>query len=147
MPEKFSPSVPFADLFFFALDHGIRSIEDGGGPLISFAVVVDTKGHRNLHRFVTEQLEDGVKSARKYVADHEDELQMYAIAWDGFVTVEGKRTDAILVEAGDRGETKGVLFCQRYVPGNGSTKLERIGNPGLIGRPENLLPSKPSSNP
>ena len=143
MSDTFNPSAAFTDFFFLAIDHGFNSIEDGDGPLIAFAMLLGTDGKRSLQRFVTEKLEDGAVKAREFVAANQHEFQMYAIAWDGFVTLEGKRSDAILVEAADRAEEIAVLFSQRYVPGKRGllkkVKAQRIGNPGVIDRPVSLF--------
>lgn len=136
MTDDFEPSEAFAEFFFLAIDHGYGSIEDGAGPLIPFVMTVDTKGEKALHRFVTDRLEDGVAQARAHVDRNIDGLLMYAIAWDGYVTLDGARTDAIFVEAGDREQPIGVLFCQRYRPPKKTlfrkAKCERLGNPALI---------------
>jgi hypothetical protein len=73
---------------------------------------------------------------------------MYAIAWDGYITLEGRKWDAILVEAGEAQEPRGVLFAQRYQAGAKKlfrrSKNERVGNAALI----DYLPlaSPPPSN-
>lgn len=66
-------------------------------------------------------------------------LEMYAIAWDGYITSEDIRNDAVFVEAGDHNDSLGVTFCQRYREVKKGLfkgkKCERIGNPALIDRP------------
>ncbi|MFN7943383.1 MAG: hypothetical protein U0X73_17455 [Thermoanaerobaculia bacterium] len=142
MTDDFTASSEFADFFFLAIDHGFASVEDGGGPLIPFAMTVGRNGERVLTRFAMERLELGVARAREFVAEHLETTAMYALAWDGFVTLHGERTDAVLVEAADRSEANAVLFCQRYAKTKSAilrrTKCHRIGNPALIGRPPSL---------
>ena len=60
MPESndIQMSEEFADLVFFALDHGVDSVRASSGPLIPF-VVVEQDGKRELHRFATQRLEEG----------------------------------------------------------------------------------------
>lgn len=140
--SAFSPSNAFSDFFFLAIDHGFGSIEKGGGPLVPFTIVVETSGKKQLNRFVTERLEDGVKKAKASITASQS-LSMYAIAWDGLVTLERREWDAVLVEAGDAAEDLGVLFSQRYVSGKRrffrQGHCERVGNPALIGRPPSRL--------
>jgi hypothetical protein len=140
MVNEFQPSVEYADFFFLAIDHACGSIEDGGGPLIPFVMTVNSDGEKQLQRFVTERLEDGLKHAREYVDVNQDKLDMYAIAWDGYVTIDDERTDAVFVEAGERNDSLGVIFCQRYREVKRGLlqrkKFESIGNPVLIERPE-----------
>ncbi|MBB3657034.1 hypothetical protein FHX15_002262 [Rhizobium sp. BK650] len=140
--SNFSPSQAFADFFFFAIDHGFASVEDGGGPLIPFTVLVDTAGQRKLTRFAMGKLEDGVQAAKNSVAST-GAVAMYAIAWDGFITLEGRKWDAICVEAGEAQAELGVLFCQRYTTAKKGllrrTRSVRVGNPALIERPPSRL--------
>ena len=58
-------------------------------------------------------LEDSLQAARNSIFPSK-EKSMYAIAFDGFVTREGRKSDAILVEAGSADEPEGVLMAQQY---------------------------------
>ena len=140
--SDFSPSKEFSDFFFLAIDHGFDSIEGGGGPLVPFTMVVEPSGKKQLTRFVTNRLEDGVEKAKSSITPSQG-LSMYAIAWDGFVTLEGRKWDAILVEAGESSDEFGVLFSQRYVRRRKrflqKPRCERVGNLALIGRPHSRL--------
>ena len=140
--DEFAPSEEFTDFFYQALDHGFGSIEGGGGPLVPFTMVVESSGQRQLTRFALERLEDGFEQAKASVTPSSP-LSMYAIVWDGFITLEGQKWDAILVEAGERRIQYGVLLCQRYVHVEKSPSLdgpcERIGNPALVGKPQSRL--------
>lgn len=140
--NDFSPSQAFADFFFLAVDHGFVSVEDGGGPLVPFTMVVDAAGQKKLTRFAMDKLEDGVEAAKNSVAST-GAIAMYAIAWDGFITLEGRKWDAICVEAGEAQAEFGVLLCQRYTTAKKGllrrTRSVRVGNPALIGRPSSRL--------
>jgi hypothetical protein len=103
-----NPSEEFASFFFLAIDHGFDSIESGGGPLTPFAMTVSASGEKSLHRFAADRLEQGLEMARSHVAANRESVSKYAIAWDGYVTLRGKRTDAILVEAGERGDNRAL---------------------------------------
>ncbi|MCA9107305.1 MAG: hypothetical protein KDA83_17955 [Planctomycetales bacterium] len=149
MSEGFAPSQEFADLFFLAIDHGFESIEDGAGPLIPFVLTQSFAGERDLHRFVTEELSDGVMRAQAYVEENRTSIRMYAIASDAYITIDGKKWDAILVEAGDSSSPVGAVFAQRYQAGKKGffrkAKNERVGNPALISHPVSRL--SPSGAP
>ena len=139
MTNDFQPSTEYADFFFLAIDHAFGSIEDGGGPLIPFVMTIDKDGNKHMQRFVTKRLEEGLVHAQNYIDENQDKLEMFAIAWDGYITLDDKRTDALFVEAGDRNDSLGVTFCQRYQEVRKGflqgKKCERIGNPALIERP------------
>ncbi len=134
---KDKENVKLNSLMFLALDHGVDSVR-AGGHLIPF-VMTESKGKRSLNRFASERLEVGQEEARKFVSKSGDKTEMYALAYDGFVTIEGKKYDAIIVEAGQRGNKEATLIAQRYKPKKLLQKFEVIGNPALIGSNKNLL--------
>lgn len=124
------------DLVFAALDHGIDSVSEGG-PLIPFVLAEGAEG-RTLTRHVTELLEDGLAQAREQVRG-EPGLERVAIAYDGYLTVEGERSDAIFVEGQERGRPASVVFAQRYRPGGRFRKLATVGNPAFTGEGASLF--------
>ena len=129
------------DLMFMALDHGFDSIADGSGPLIPFAVLEDASGLRQLRRFVTDRLEDGVEAAKMAVDAATADVLRYAIAWDGYITMQDRKWDAIFVEAGDRVQSEALLLCQRYQAVEGSPSNQTFGNPALVSNPPSRLRS------
>jgi hypothetical protein len=137
-PNQIEMSEKFADLVFLALDHGVESVRDGDGPLIPF-VIVEQDGKRELHRYAAEMLEDCERQAREAVASLPPSVTAYAFAYDGFITVQGTKFDAILVEASERGRPAGVRMAQRYTPKAGSRDFQPIGNPALLGECEGML--------
>ena len=101
-----------------ALQHGLKSIEDIEGPLVPFTLVLDTNPDlanrtMTLTRYAGELLEDSLRAAQESIVPSK-EKSMYAIAWDGFATIDGRKWDAVLVEAGNADEPEGVLMAQRY---------------------------------
>ena len=117
---------PLGDLALFALTHAVRSVVPEGGPLIPFAMVETTDG-RALARFVGD-LEEAQARARDHV--RASSAVRAAVAWDGYLTVEGVRTDALFVEAGEPG-TAGIVLAHRYRDA-GAGPAEAIGRPILV---------------
>jgi hypothetical protein len=138
--NDFAPSAEFVEFFSLAIEHAFGSIADRGGPLIPFAMTVSIDGQQRLTRFLAERLEEGLERAIQHVDVHQHDLAMYAIAWDGYVTLEGERADAVLVEAGERKDRRSVIFCQRYREVRaGLLRRKRrrsIGEPAMVDRPE-----------
>ncbi len=124
------------ELAFAALDHGIASVADGG-PLIPFAMI-ETPAGRTLARFVADTLEEGQARAREHVGAAAD-AQRAAVAYDGYLTLEGIRSDAIFVEAQERGEAAAVVFAQRYRPAGRFKKFDTVGNAGFFGTGDPLF--------
>jgi hypothetical protein len=128
----------FMDFMFTGLDHGINSIKDGSGPLIPF-VMTSLNGEKKLSRFVADSYEDSMMNASEHIM-HLNPVPDYALlAYDGFITMEGKKYDAIIVQAYDKTLDEGFVFAQRYIPKNDDQEFESIGNAAFIGKEQNLL--------
>jgi hypothetical protein len=125
------------DLVFPTLDHAIESVRDGG-PLIPF-LITEANGQRKLERFVAGTLEESLSRAEAAAAALPGSASAYGIAHDGFITVEGERFDAVLVEAAERSSSEALLFAQRYRPKKFLRKLATIDNAALIGDAPNRL--------
>lgn len=117
------------ELVFAALDHGVESVTDGG-PLVPFVLVEGAEG-RELTRFVADTLEEGQARAREHAAA--SGAERVAVAYDGYLTVQGERSDAVFVEAQERGTDATAIFAQRYRPGGRLRKFSTIGNATFAG--------------
>lgn len=131
------PTDSLMELAFLALDHGIESVRDGG-PLTPF-LVAEIDGERKLERFDADTLEEALGRAETAADALPFSAAAYAVAHDGFVTVEGERTDAILVEAAERASERALVFAQRYRPKKLLRKATPIGNAALVGDAPNRL--------
>lgn len=101
----------------FALRHGIDSA-GAGEPIIPFVVIEEADGTRKLVRFVTDAA--GARAAAEAQLASSD-AAMYAFALDGYLTVDGVKTDAIIVEASRAGRARALVFAQPYaVRGDGA---------------------------
>lgn len=128
------------DLIFFALDHGIDSVK-GGGPLIPFAVA-ETNGKKTLNRFVPEdfsKMDECLQKAHAFIANISPTPDFVAITFDGRVTIQGEKTDAIMVKGFDKTQDEGFVFAQRYKPKAFLRKLKTIGNAGYLGNEPNPM--------
>lgn len=134
MPD---PSDQLMEFALFALDHATASVVPEGGPLVPFSMTEGEEG-RKLARFPGE-LEAGQHHAREAVRAAAD-ARLAAVAWDGYLTVDGQRSDAVFVEAAERGDDESVILAQRYaVSGRFRKKAEALGNAGLVGRGVSLF--------
>ena len=115
----------------FALDHAAAGVIPTGGPLVPFSLV-DVQGERSLHRFPGD-LQQGLAAARETIRAHPN-ASMAAVAWDGYLTSEGSRMDAVLVEASEAGADRSVIMAQRYGPAGGvlRKRMQAIGNPAIV---------------
>jgi hypothetical protein len=121
---------------FFALDHAMESVVASGGPLVPFAVIT-VGGETKLYRFPGDMAE-GQAKAREMVSG--SGASMAAVAWDGFLTVDGQRTDAVFAEAFEAGDPESILLAQRYErSGRIRKSIHPTGNAALAGRNASLL--------
>lgn len=134
----------FMGFMFGGLDHGIGSISDGGGPLVPF-LMTQTGDKKELKRFVTEQYEEGITAAGQTLQTIAPVPDFALIAFDGLITREEKKYDAILVRAFDKRQDEGFTFCQRYVPRNEERGIEPVGNPAFIGKEPTILLTQPAA--
>jgi len=120
------------NLMFTGIDHGIESIKDSKGPLIPF-LLIENRGQRNLQRFVSETLEESLASARQYLAELADTPEFAVIVYDGYLTVEEKKYDAVMVEGFDQNDAKVYAIAQRYQPKKLLSKFKEVGNVAFLG--------------
>lgn len=127
------------ELVFSAIEHGIESVRTAGSPITPFAMISEGE-NQSLHRFAAE---GGIKKAKKYFAAHiaalPPEAIRYAIAADAVVTIGDRPHDAIVIEAGERGQESAHLFAQRYRPANEHGPLVPFGNPVYMGETKLLF--------
>lgn len=118
------------DFAVTALDHAIFSISKGG-PLIPFTIVRHLKEDK-MKRFVSELLEESVAAAKAELTSAMQYAEIGLVAYDGFLTVENVRTDAIFTLTYEQGSPQGHILVRRYKPKLfGGTKP--IGNPVYLG--------------
>jgi hypothetical protein len=145
-PLPSEPSPELLELILFALDHGIESVR-GGGPLVPFLLTMG--GERpTLARFVADSLDRSRDMVAAAASELPADVNLYAFAIDGYLRGEldqhgdstgGLRSDAIIVEAGQRGTATAFLFAQTYQPKEVTQDLKLLGKPTLVGETANRL--------
>jgi hypothetical protein len=134
-----------------AIDIAIGFIENAGGsPFIPFVYTMDggkpqiikflspLDGHSAIGFDTPLNIEKGIEMAKGSIADLPPRIEYYAVTYDGYITVNREKTDAIIVNAGERGKGFGLYVIQRYRPATDDLPLERIGNPTYITKVESL---------
>ena len=132
-------SIKLNDLMFTALDHGYDSLSNSGGPLIPL-VFYHSQGENKIERFVCNRIEEGITKAVKFVQENKEIIDIYAIVWDGFITIDNHRQEAIFVEAGEKDLKDSLILAQRYEwSGFLKKKCVKINNPIKLGEKESKL--------
>lgn len=128
------------DLMFDALDHGIGTVSDFGpeaGAMHPFVMVQDGE-RREMARLIGADAAGDIERGRAMLRNRGGDRA--ALVYDGYVPDEGGKSDAILVEAAERGMGHGLLFAQRYAPAVGEGLFRTVGNPQYLGQVDALLP-------
>ena len=129
------------ELMYKGLDYGIDSIKDGDGPLIPF-VMIQTNGQVEMKRFMAGTLEESVAQAKQHIIDLTEKPDYIILAYDGMITIEGAKYDAIMVDGFDKTDPKGYCFAQRYKPKKFLSRFKSIGNAAFVDEFESLLSEK-----
>jgi len=135
--EQLGVSEELLALVMAAVDHAIPTVREAG----SFHPFLMANGGRSplLRRFITEDLPAAVEAARKSVLSLAEDQKRYAIAFDGRLTQENRKYDAVIIEAGERTTDYGVTFGQMYSPASKARAFELVGNLTFLGRADNLF--------
>lgn len=147
------PSNELTKFVLATIDRAHSPIKDTSGPVIPFALIVDQSGDEKTLLFAVDTLEQAVKEAQTTIdrisraqagMNSSKSIVMYAIAFDGWIAMDGKNWNAILIEAGEAGLRQGFLFCQRYKPFKKKFFLvkaygELVGKPMIVDRQPSRL--------
>ncbi|MEQ8786377.1 MAG: hypothetical protein RIC55_08760 [Pirellulaceae bacterium] len=100
----------------FGLAHAVWCVSDDE-VLIPF-LIQEIDGERQLVRFTSERLEDGVAEGRKRIEENPAQAELAVLLYDGYATIDGERRDALVLEAFDhRGGAQPFKIYQPYRPG------------------------------
>jgi len=136
MSDPESIDEELVDLALEALDHAAESVS-AGGTLIPFAIEV-INGEKTLHRHVAETFEESVEMALLSLKGRGD-LDAAVVAYDGYLTVDGERTDAVFARVQACDQDSSLVFAQRYRPKRGLKRFKPLGNPAFLGDEESLF--------
>ncbi|MFC5064617.1 hypothetical protein [Actinomycetospora atypica] len=106
-----------ATLVEWIVADSVDGLQRGSGPFAPHLMLLDDRpGPRDRtlqHTRFGPDLAEGLEQARASVGPTTP-ATAYAIAWDGYATVDGERSDAVLVEVGTVDEPDAWLLAQPY---------------------------------
>lgn len=115
-----------------AMLNAIDTATSIGVPFPAFVMVEDSGG-RTLHRFMSNRVEETVAQAQAFVGLRLGDSERVALAMDGYIPHEGKKWDALIVQAFDHGRELRVSIAQRYrVTGLVRKKAALVGSPVML---------------
>ncbi len=119
-----------ADLGFAALEQGVATVASVGSPLVPF-LLIDHRGARRTRVLTANGVDNDLESGRAEMRRLSLDVQACALAFDGFVNVEGQRIDTVFVEVHHRHTKEGALIGQRYRFEPATRNFTAIGKPFL----------------
>jgi hypothetical protein len=115
-----------------ALDFGFGCVGDGDHNPFVLLWEASGKGHlldlRSWEGISSEALLEG---GRELIRQYAKKGQYYVLVWGGYLPRAAKRQDAVLAEAGARGQGHATLFAQRYKAAR-SGALAKVGKPVVV---------------
>ena len=115
------------------------------GDNIPFVVLGQPDGRRDL---VELKPTNGTVGAKLIELGRElivtfDDAEIYGLLFDGYYTDDaGTKTDAVIMEAGQRGHAEGHVFVQRYTVDEAAQQHRKVGQPMLTQVVKNLWGSE-----
>ena len=85
-----------------------------GGSLIPLFSTVDQDGHANYMQLAMDNSDDAIRYGRDKLERHEDGKVGAVLIADGYISIEGDRTDALVLEV--RIYTDVTVKCQMVIP-------------------------------
>lgn len=126
------------ELSLVALDHAMEFVTREGGALVPFTLV-EAEGKRHFVHFDDPIPEEGVAAAREHLRLRST-VERAALAWCGFVTIAGHRSDAVIIETSVAGCDESDVIAQRYEQrGVFRKKTVALGAPLLVGHEHPLF--------
>lgn len=120
------------ELASFGIDAALENIRDGSS-LVPF--LLEHAAETTLQLWMADTLEESVALACAAAGRLDVSVSAYVIVYDGYITVDGERHDAVYAEAAERGAETGFLVAQRYKPKKGLlSRLTKTGAPGVVER-------------
>jgi hypothetical protein len=112
-----------------AMTLAMKCIADGE-PLQPFVI---TEGGRGaILSIVGENAGQQLSLAQQTIDDLPADAIAWAFAYDGYLTLDDAKTDAIFIETGERSAAEVQVYAQRYLPAMDDRAVEKIGTFGRL---------------
>jgi hypothetical protein len=114
---------------FKALDLGFGCFGDGDHT--PFILLIDGAGKRHLIELqsATGVIDSTLIESGREIIHGFGSGRFYGLVWDGYLTTDGAKQDAVFVEAAVEGGVEAFVFAQAYKQKKRSTTLEKVGQP------------------
>ena len=125
-----------------AIDFALSSLV-ASDPLAPFAMTWRDDGSF-IENFKTAAYDDSIEMAMRYISNLSEGVSGYAVVWNGYVEIDGKKRDAVIAEVGDRHSLHSIQVAQPYAESRDGSMVAD-GEILAIGESDNLLEMKLSN--
>lgn len=128
------------ELVFTALDYALENAQLSDQPFTPFSFARKKDGTATLTRFAVPPATDipeTLEAARAHLATPDPDTTAITLAYDGYTTYEGERTEAVFVEAQQLDHDRALVLAQRYMRTEDGG-VEALGDPMLQAEVEAL---------
>jgi len=94
---------------------------------------------KKTYRMVTNDGQKAIDEAKSMIPKLGEEVKMYCIVYEGYVTMDGVKYDVVYFEGAERGKGDGMTLAQRFKPKKFLSKFQLIGNVGFVRAAKNLF--------
>ncbi|WP_194927335.1 hypothetical protein [Catenulispora pinisilvae] len=121
------------ELVFTSLDYALENAQISEQPFTPFSFALHKDGTATLTRFtvdVATDVPETLEAAREHLQTAGPATVAITLAYDGYTTYEGQRTEAVFIEAHQLNLTRTLVLAQRYLrttPG----EVQPLGDPLL----------------
>ncbi|WP_415950745.1 hypothetical protein [Streptomyces sp. KLOTTS4A1] len=123
-----------------AIHHAVESLRETKGQSLTTFVLIEYADGRKLVRCRADTFEREAEIAREQLRKAGTDCLRYALAHDGYFTVDQERSDAVVVQAWENNGEPGIQLAQRYATVRRKLRLscEVVGHPAFAGVVEAL---------
>ncbi|MEM9951704.1 MAG: hypothetical protein AAF846_08900 [Chloroflexota bacterium] len=130
-------SDPLMQMIFSAVEEGLAVLK-AEQNVVPFLLLL-TKEGVVMRRFTDTKLTQAIQRAKTAIEEADDDTLGYALVYDGQIEIASQDSDALMVEAGERGKDHGWRFVQRYKAKMDTQQAEAIGDVAYLGEYDNYI--------
>ena len=129
------------ELMFTSLDYALENAQLSDQPFTPFSFARQPDGTATLTRFPAApgaDIPETLEAARGHLAQTPPGTTAITLAYDGYTTYEGARTEAVFIETHQLNLPRTLVLAQRYLRQAGD--IHPLGNPLLQAEVDPLVP-------
>ena len=128
------------------IDHGLGLVDEQSGDAFTpFLKIKALSGCDATHVLMASDIQEAFDSADQVIGEKKEDVHLYGLIWDGYVTMDDEKTDCLFIELGESQE-EASIFIQRYIVDK-EQKVKAKGGPVLGKKTTNRLDSEDRVGP